>query len=295
MNEKAIGERIDAIRKERGWSKTELAKRMGTSDATVIAHIRTGKMHVKWLIEYAETLGCTIADLTDGVIDLTKFTLVGNDIYSYWPYNLVKDVAGTLKIEVYKIYVPAIIKTISTLDTREQQVLIMRYKSGMTLEECGKEMGITRERIRQIEAKAIRKLRHPRRFKSWFFDTLERYEKEAKENRELKLENITLREKIKRLGALQEKLKEEEEKEKKEKNRFNVGIEYLDLSVRSYNCLKKAGINKIADLEHITIGKLIGMRNLGRKSAREVCEKAKEYGINIKGYNEDSLFVRRYL
>jgi RNA polymerase primary sigma factor len=55
------------------------------------------------------------------------------------------------------------------LSDRERQVLEMRFglKDGKdhTLEEVGREFGVTRERIRQIEAKALRKLRHPSRSK----------------------------------------------------------------------------------------------------------------------------------
>ena len=57
----------------------------------------------------------------------------------------------------------------STLTPREAKVLKLRFGledgKARTLEEVGKEFGVTRERIRQIEAKAIRKLRHPNRQK----------------------------------------------------------------------------------------------------------------------------------
>ncbi|MDQ4045350.1 MAG: RNA polymerase sigma factor RpoD, partial [Chloroflexota bacterium] len=56
---------------------------------------------------------------------------------------------------------------LSTLSQRERDVLAMRYGlhdgRSRTLEEVGREFGVTRERIRQIEAKALRKLRHPNR------------------------------------------------------------------------------------------------------------------------------------
>jgi RNA polymerase primary sigma factor len=56
---------------------------------------------------------------------------------------------------------------LSTLTPREAKVLRMRFGLGMntdhTLEEVGKQFDVTRERIRQIEAKALRKLRHPSR------------------------------------------------------------------------------------------------------------------------------------
>ena len=58
---------------------------------------------------------------------------------------------------------------LSSLTPREERVLRMRFGLGMntdhTLEEVGQIFGVTRERIRQIENKAIRKLRHPSRAK----------------------------------------------------------------------------------------------------------------------------------
>ena len=60
-------------------------------------------------------------------------------------------------------------KVLSTLTTREEKVLRMRFgigeKADHTLEEVGQDFAVTRERIRQIEAKALRKLRHPSRSK----------------------------------------------------------------------------------------------------------------------------------
>ena len=71
-----------------------------------------------------------------------------------------------------------LLSVIETLTPREQKVIRMRYgldnSHPRTLEEVGKEFNVTRERIRQIEAKALRKLRHPNRskklvdFRSWF-------------------------------------------------------------------------------------------------------------------------------
>ena len=58
---------------------------------------------------------------------------------------------------------------LDTLTPREEMVLRLRYGIDdghpRTLEEVGREFGVTRERIRQIEAKALRKLRHPQRSK----------------------------------------------------------------------------------------------------------------------------------
>ena len=60
-------------------------------------------------------------------------------------------------------------KVLRTLTPREEKVLRMRFgigeKADHTLEEVGRDFSVTRERIRQIEAKALRKLRHPSRSK----------------------------------------------------------------------------------------------------------------------------------
>ena len=58
-------------------------------------------------------------------------------------------------------------KVLATLTPREEQILRLRFgigeKSDYTLEEVGQRFQVTRERIRQIEAKALRKLKHPSR------------------------------------------------------------------------------------------------------------------------------------
>ena len=71
-----------------------------------------------------------------------------------------------------------LINVLDTLTPREEKVLRLRFGlddgRARTLEEVGKEFNVTRERIRQIEAKALRKLRHPSRSKK-LKDYLEYY------------------------------------------------------------------------------------------------------------------------
>lgn len=76
-------------------------------------------------------------------------------------------VVGPEEAASYAMLQDQIARLLETLTDREQRVLILRFglKDGRsrTLEEVGKEFNVTRERIRQIEAKALRKLRHPSR------------------------------------------------------------------------------------------------------------------------------------
>ena len=59
-------------------------------------------------------------------------------------------------------------------------------------------------------------------------------------------------------------------------------IEELDLSVRSYNCLKRAGINTVFDLTEKTEPEMMKVRNLGRKSLEEVKIKLTDRGLGLK-------------
>ena len=72
--------------------------------------------------------------------------------------------------------------------------------------------------------------------------------------------------------------KEEDQKEKV----LEMTIEELDLSVRSYNCLKRAGINTVQELANKTEEDMMKVRNLGRKSLEEVKAKLEELGLSLR-------------
>ena len=73
----------------------------------------------------------------------------------------------------------------------------------------------------------------------------------------------------------------EKEEDKKEKA-LEMTIEELDLSVRSYNCLKRAGINTVQELATKSMDDMMKVRNLGKKSLEEVERKLTELGLNLK-------------
>ena len=65
-----------------------------------------------------------------------------------------------------------------------------------------------------------------------------------------------------------------------------MNIDELELSVRSYNCLKRAGINTVEDLINRTSEDMMKVRNLGRKSLEEVLGKLKELGLELRPSDE---------
>ena len=76
--------------------------------------------------------------------------------------------------------------------------------------------------------------------------------------------------------------KEDNEKEKV----LEMSIDELELSVRSYNCLKRAGINTVEELCNKTSDDMMKVRNLGRKSLEEVLAKLKELGLQLQPAEE---------
>ena len=72
----------------------------------------------------------------------------------------------------------------------------------------------------------------------------------------------------------------------REREVLEMNIDELELSVRSYNCLKRAGINTVEELCNRTPEDMMKVRNLGRKSLEEVLAKLKELGLQLNPSEE---------
>ncbi|MBQ3210350.1 MAG: DNA-directed RNA polymerase subunit alpha, partial [Oscillospiraceae bacterium] len=77
-----------------------------------------------------------------------------------------------------------------------------------------------------------------------------------------------------------------EKTEEKQDTILKMTIEELDLSVRSFNCLKRANINTVEDLVSKTQEEMIKVRNLGRKSLEEVEHKLTMMGLSLASDND---------
>jgi len=99
-----------------------------------------------------------------------------------------------------------------------------------------------------------------------------------------------LNEHLKLFVSLTEKVGDVEimvEKEEEERDKIlDMTIEELDLSVRSYNCLKRAGINTVSELIQKTEEDMMKVRNLGKKSLEEVDKKLAELGLSLRKSEE---------
>lgn len=187
----------------------------------------------------------------------------------HWTERLTRAVTGQFENPPSDLE-GSIYAVLETLTEREKQVILMRYRDRMTLLECGKTFGVTRERISQICKKAERKLRHPSRVCYFLLGLSGIHEKEELKKQE--------EETLAALIAKQsDKVKESD-----------LPIEYLELSVRSFNSLKRANIISISDLvlylgPEMDGDKLLELQNLGRKSVEEIVTKMETFLQRAKG------------
>ena len=72
------------------------------------------------------------------------------------------------------------------------------------------------------------------------------------------------------------------QKEDTKLKKLETSIDDLDFSVRAYNCLKRAGVNTLGDLTAKSELEMMKVRNLGKKSLKEVMEKVKDMGLKFR-------------
>ena len=192
---------------------------------------------------------------------------------------------------------------LETLTDLERRILTDRYGledgTSKSLDEVGKERNVTKERIRQVEVKGLRKLRNRMRSKKIFIDLDEEAMDEIYNSNaiftpdeeykdipcNLDFEGVKhgLEKRAKERKKIENRKKQEEwaKLSEKEKQGF-IDIEKLDLSVRAYTCLKRAGINNVGDIQKMTKEELQRIRNLGLKTSEEVLTKLESLGIHMR-------------
>lgn len=217
-----------------------------------------------------------------------------------WPYNLLDEIfQGQWSDVLTQDQLDGLKKALTILTEREQQVIDAYYRRGLNLEEAGREQNVTRERLRQISAKAVRKLRHPARKKLILYG-LEMSKEMSEVGRlraELTAETYALTQWQAELDARAELLGYRERKQigtpefddeagSSEQDQAshglqNIWIDELQLSVRSYNCLRRACIDTVADILELSQEDMIHVRNLGRKSMEEIIRKMHSMGLKM--------------
>lgn len=222
----------------------------------------------------------------DGKVRLPK------DDGADFPENLVDAIGiydneeDPLKIEPVSIVTMLAVMEAARLSEREVKVLMFRYWDRLDLYSTGEQFGVTRERIRQIEAKALRKIRGWKACREILQKGFYQWTQEQIRQRA----DAIVEERIKQFKT--QWLIDHPEPEyvagdpvdpeiNERASKMQMTIEELDLSVRSYNCLKRANIDTVRDLTERTADSMIYVRNLGRKSLDEIRKKLNQYGLSF--------------
>lgn len=159
------------------------------------------------------------------------------------------------------------------LNDREVFCLFSAFRDNLTLEQIGKELGVTRERVRQIISRTLRRLK----FRHRHFIYGEYANLQLKAKQEYEEYKKTLIDKWTYESAL-----EFIENYKNTNQHTETTIDELDFSIRTYNCLKRGGINTIMELTSQSEEDLMKLRNLGRKSFKEIIRVLGEKGLELR-------------
>lgn len=310
-------------------SVTEVARILEVTPSTVVRWINQGYLKAEkdpngrgryggsYLIEDADLRAFVMSDNYTGhpedILNFRAFNRVPS-LEECYPINLLiacLDIpidSEEVAPDVWDYDIRHFKQLISTLMDREQRVLEMRYQFGMSLDEVAKAFGLTRERVRQIQKKAERKLRYCSASSGIRVVNHETFDALKQENTKLKARISGLEHNLDVYRARLEELNVE--LEKPEENRgckaesFNkVKIEELDWSVRAYNCLKRAGFNTLGDIlyfdqnqgnveEPFRCQSWWHIRNFGRKSLMEVAKSVFNYcGYRLQDWKEGNGYV----
>ena len=184
------------------------------------------------------------------------------------------------------------------LTEREEEVIRYRFQQDMTFDDIANEIGITRERCRQILAKALRKMRRPESM------SVMRYGKEYCDKL-LELKGINnSKQRSKRISILEDRINDAvNHHDKKALMEFRdivnkelgievygdieilpdtldqMKIEELELTVRGYNCLRGAGFKTVKDVKPAHYADLLKIRNMGKYTIEEIINKFDSLGI----------------
>lgn len=191
------------------------------------------------------------------------------DSDNVWQYPVPADINGTVEYLLHTF-----------LSQRENDILHQRFKLCKTYAEIGEIYQITGERVRKIEEKALNRLRNPgcmKYLQNGIFKATQIDINNAAEqavSAELSTAVAYLRELlINKTNFLDDRPVIVTAK---------TEIEDLNLSVRCYNSVKRAGINKVGDLEKMTFRELRLIRNLGKHSLDELIGKLAEQGVSFQ-------------
>lgn len=202
-----------------------------------------------------------------------------------YPYNLLVAIRGESEREIpTKLtddQVAGLEYVLSTLDQRERDILLQRYRDYLSHTEIAEKYGVIPERVRQIEAKACRKLQ---RFGKWNYIAhgvagYVKYIASIEYNRGYSVgygEGYKDGKTDEAAGVTKAYAADEV---------MNQPIESLNLSTRAHNCLRRINCKRVGDVVRLTDERISTMCQLGKMSANEIAQAIKALNIQQSAWD----------
>lgn len=168
-----------------------------------------------------------------------------------------------------------------TISKEEKNVLDKRFKEMKTFREIGESLNTSGEWARLLIKKACFKLQCRKKY--FLYGQYSYPEQKAKEQFNIYLE----KNKDKWEYESAKKFVEEYEKNHPEIQILKMLVEELDISIRTFHCLKKSGINTIEQLCNLKESDLMKIKSLGKKGVKEIIKELKKLGMHLKIEEEE--------
>lgn len=270
----------------------ELSKKLNLSEY-YIKYIINEDQNVNFDLSIKKTqalikcLGCEPEDVLNGL----QLSIYYDNIYPLNMINAIGDIDRNS--EDFKFIINDFDKNLKVVfkelpnafKEKEIKVINSRFKKGKTLKECADECNVTSERIRQLENDVLFKLNKNEDVKYILIYGEELWKMQC-EIRELEKKELELKKKV-LLEHISELSKEKYDYLVKiDDELLKCNIDILNLSVRSYNGLRRAGIKTIEELISLDKNQIKDINALGQKSVKELIDRLDMYDIKMK-YESD--------
>lgn len=222
------------------------------------------------LIECLRMSDSTFRRLKSSVTSIPSH-IIEKHICKVYPYNLLATIIGTEALCVDFSITNNLMDDIDRLldeylNERDAYIIRLRYVNELTLEQIASVTNVTRERVRQLEAKAIRQLRHI------VYTQKLLQSAQIRENRsKIEEQQQVIKELERQIDYLKGELTQE-------MPLLHQDIHKLSLSNRAYNALKFAGIHTVEDIMHVIAShKLFKIQSLGKNSINNIFQQLVHY------------------
>jgi hypothetical protein len=215
-----------------------------------------------------------------------------------YPFNLIRDIFGDKaddNTHTQAVYLKGLYDHIQRLDSYQQEYIALRYEKKFTRKECAEHMDLNIEQARQLEAKTLRHLRNPRSAIHYYAAPLRDFNIITEKYDRLRSEHDLLNTEYEKLKAVLHDVASGKIKPSDITTTFDaiqtsnmihsdptaIKIQELDLSTRSYNSLKRKGINTLGDLTQLSEEELLSINGIGRYCLDEIKTLFQNYDLEF--------------